>query len=112
MKNEQWIKEFPVSITVCNTEGVILEMNESASRVFQKDGGSALVGQSVLNCHPEPARSRLKQMLEKPETNSYTIEKNGQKKLIYQCPWFENGVFQGMVELSLPIPDTMPHFVR
>lgn len=44
--------------------------------------------------------------------NSYTIEKGGAKKLIYQAPWYENGRYRGLVEVSLPLPDTLPHFVR
>jgi hypothetical protein len=51
-------------------------------------------------------------MLVEPTTNAYTIEKNGIKKLIYQTPWYENGVYQGFVELSLEIPFEMKHAVR
>jgi len=42
----------------------------------------------------------------------YTIQKSGVKKLIYQAPWFQEGKYAGFVELSLPIPETMPHFDR
>jgi len=42
----------------------------------------------------------------------YTIEKKGIKKLIYQAPWYENGEFSGVVELSIPIPFEMPHYIR
>lgn len=112
MKNEQWTKEFPAAITICNREGVILEMNETAKKTFEKYGGAALVGQNLLECHPEPARSKLAGMLEKPLVNAYTIEKQGQKKLIYQCPWYENGEYKGLVEISLPVPADMPHFKR
>ena len=45
-------------------------------------------------------------------TNVYTIEKGGVKKLIYQAPWYQDGEYRGIVELSLPIPFVMPHFVR
>jgi len=41
-----------------------------------------------------------------------TFEKDGVKKLIYQCPWFEDGKYAGFVELSLEIPFEMEHFVR
>jgi len=34
------------------------------------------------------------------------------KKLIYQGPWFQDGKYGGLVELSLEIPMEMPHFVR
>ena len=36
----------------------------------------------------------------------------GIKKLIYQSPWYDNGVYAGFVELSLPVPHAMPHFIR
>ena len=51
-------------------------------------------------------------LLASQQPNAYTIEKSGVKKLIYQAPWFKGGEFQGLVELSLPIPFDMPHFVR
>jgi hypothetical protein len=46
------------------------------------------------------------------QKNVYTIEKQGQKKIIYQTPWFAEGEFRGIVELSLAIPSEMPHFIR
>jgi hypothetical protein len=27
-------------------------------------------------------------------------------------PWYRDGVFAGVVELSVPIPDELPHFDR
>jgi len=71
-----------------------------------------LVGKSLLDCHPEPARSKLVSLLNSPRVNIYTIEKAGQKKMIYQSPWFEDGQFMGLIELSLPLPDDIPHFIR
>ena len=112
MKANQWIREFPGSVTVCDTKGVIVEMNDKSTEVFAKDGGAALIGTDVLSCHPEPARSKLREMLETGRTNIYTIEKNGKKKLIYQSPWYDRGRYAGFVELSLEIPWEMPHFKR
>jgi len=107
-----WIREFPGAVTVCDREGTILFMNERAVSVFAVDGGAALVGTNVLDCHPEPARSKLRTLLAEGRTNVYTIEKNGTKKLIYQAPWFEAGIYRGFVELSLDIPFLLPYFVR
>ena len=107
-----WITSFPAAITVCDTQGIILEMNEKAIDSFKEEGGEKLIGTSLLDCHPEPARSKVKKMLRTQRLNSYTIEKKGVKKLIYQSPWYENGYFAGFVELSLPIPFDMPHFIR
>ena len=112
MPNETWTKESPVSITVCDTHGIILDMNDKAVETFQKDGGRALIGTNVLDCHPEPSKSQLKDMLEKQTTNCYTIESNGKRKLIYQVPWYKNRDYAGLVELSFEIPSEMPHFVR
>jgi hypothetical protein len=44
--------------------------------------------------------------------NAYTIEKNGKKKMIYQTPWYSNGKYSGLVEISLPLPEELPHFIR
>lgn len=112
MSEHDWIKEFPASVTVCDCEGIILEMNDKAAITFENDGGYGLIGQNVLDCHPEPARIKTAQLLAAGEKNVYTIEKNGVKKLIYQSPWFKDGKFAGIVELSLEIPWELPHFVR
>jgi ribosomal protein S6 len=71
-----------------------------------------LIGANILDCHPEPARTKLKGLLESGRANIYTIEKKGVKKLIYQAPWYKDGEYAGIVELSLEIPWDMPHFVR
>jgi transcriptional regulator with PAS, ATPase and Fis domain len=107
-----WIKSFPAAITVCDVDGIILEMNDKAIDSFKEDGGEKLIGTNLLNCHPEPARSQLEEMLRTQRHNSYTIEKRGVKKLIYQTPWYDNGRYSGFVEISLPIPFVMPHFIR
>ena len=106
------LEEMDVAITICDTEGSILDMNQKSAKTFEKSGCKNLIGASLLNCHPEPAKSKLVDMLHNPRTNAYTIEKEGVKKLIYQTPWYENGVFKGLVELSMPLPDEMPHYVR
>jgi transcriptional regulator with PAS, ATPase and Fis domain len=112
MKQHDWIKEFPGAITVCDADGTITAMNDKSVESFASDGGSRLIGKNVLDCHPEPARSKLKGMLASGQANVYTIKKNGKKKLIFQAPWRRDGEYAGFVELSLEIPWTMPHFDR
>ena len=112
MGDHDWVKEFPGAITVCDTEGTILEMNDKATRTFEKEGGAKLVGKNMLDCHPEPARSKTERLLAAREKNVYSIEKNGIKKLIFQSPWNKDGKYAGFVELSLEIPFEMHHFVR
>lgn len=112
MEGHNWMKQFPAAVTICDCNGVILDMNDKAAQSFESDGGYALIGTNLLDCHPEPARSKVEKILCNCEKNIYTIEKNGVKKLIYQCPWFEDGHYAGFVELSLEIPFEMEHFVR
>jgi transcriptional regulator with PAS, ATPase and Fis domain len=110
--NTDWIMEFPSAITVCDSEGIIISMNNKSCKTFEKYGGKSLIGSNVLECHPEPARTTLLNMLKSGNSNSYTIEKNGIKKLIYQSPWYKNEEYAGFVELSIELPIEMPHFVR
>ncbi len=110
--DQRWVQEFPGAIFVCDTEGIILEMNNKAAQSCQKAGGKKLIGTNVLDCHAEPARIKIRELLDKQKTNVYTIEKAGGKKLIYQGPWYRKGKFAGLVELSLEIPFDIPHFIR
>jgi PAS domain-containing protein len=107
-----WVKQFPGAVTVCDPEGIIIEMNDRAALIFKEDGGRALIGKNVFDCHPEPARSELADLMKARQRNVYTIEKNGVRKLIYQSPWYRDGEYAGFIELSLEIPFEMPHFVR
>ena len=109
MTNHEWVKEFPGKVEVCDKDGILLYMNEKAA---QQEDKPHLIGTNILDCHPEPAKTKLKEMLEHGKPNIYTIEKKGVKKLIYQAPWYKDGQFAGLVELSLEIPFEMPHFIR
>ncbi|OIP04317.1 MAG: hypothetical protein AUJ97_02965 [Bacteroidetes bacterium CG2_30_32_10] len=107
-----WFNEFPSAITVCDKNGIILYMNEKSCKTFSKDGSETLIGKSLYDCHPAAATAKIKELLATGKSNSYTIEKNGIKKLIHQSPWFENNELKGLVEISIEIPFGMKHFVR
>jgi transcriptional regulator with PAS, ATPase and Fis domain len=103
-----YFKEFNIAVTVCDTEGNVTWMNDKSKFVNHGD----FTGKNLLDCHPEPARTKLLDLMKNQETNVYTIEKSGIKKLIYQSPWYEHGIYAGIVELSMEIPFEMPHYVR
>lgn len=107
-----WHKEINAAITVCDENGIIIYMNDKAQKTFAKYGGGGLLGKDVLDCHPEPSKSKLKLIMEKRIENTYTIEKNGIKKLIHQAPWFVKGNYRGFVEISIEVPFDMPHYKR
>ncbi len=112
MSNQDWIREFPAAITVCDSKGKILMMNDKSCATFADEGGAKLIGTNLLDCHPEPSRTKVVELLKFGTSNVYTIEKEGIKKMIYQSPWYDNGKYAGFVEFSLPIPKEIPHFIR
>jgi transcriptional regulator with PAS, ATPase and Fis domain len=112
MIRHAWVQEFAGAVTVCDPQGIILEMNDKAAQTFQDQGGTALIGTNLLDCHPEPARTKTRDLLDTRRANVYTIEKRGRKKLVYQAPWYQEGQYRGLIELVLEIPAAMPHFVR
>ncbi len=109
---EGWADGLPVAITVTDAEGKIVVMNKRSMDVFAKEGGGALIGTSIFNCHPEPALTKTLEIYERQMPNHYTIRKQGQRKIIHQIPWTKEGRFAGYVEISIPIPDELPHFDR
>ena len=36
----------------------------------------------------------------------------GVRKMIYQTAWRERGEIRGLVEISMELPDEMPHYIR
>jgi transcriptional regulator with PAS, ATPase and Fis domain len=105
-------RELPFAITVCDTEAIILYMNDRSISTFEKYGGADIIGTSLFQYHHGPSADKLRELLDTETNNAYTIEKNGIKKLIYQSPWYRDGKFAGLIELSLEIPMEMAHFVR
>jgi len=112
MSEHEWVREFPAAVMVCDEAATVVAMNDKAAATYAADGGYALVGKNLLDCHPEPSRTKLAALMDGRRANAYTIEKEGRKKFIYQAPWFRDGRYAGFVEISMEIPFDMPHFVR
>ncbi len=110
--NINWTEEFNGAITVCDRDGIIVYMNKYSISQFEKYGGKKLLGTNLLDCHPEPSKSQLINMLKKPNENMYTSEKNGVKKIILQTPWMSEGEFLGLVEISFNLDAKMPNHFR
>jgi transcriptional regulator with PAS, ATPase and Fis domain len=112
MTTNNWTDQIAIAITVTDCNGIITEMNPTSIATFAADGGAKLIGSDVFACHPEPSRTKLAAMYKAAQANHYTIQKNGQKKIIHQIPLSKDGAFAGYVEISIPIPDNLPHFNR
>ena len=107
-----WIENFGAAITVMDLEGNILDMNEAAAVVNERHGGKSLIGKNLMGCHQQRSRDIMKNLMENDTKNVYTIEKNGKKKMIYQAPWYKDGKVAGLVEISMFVPEEMPHYKR
>lgn len=108
MPSLDFFKGINVSITISDTEGNILYMNDKSTSVF-----GDMVGQNMIGCHNPHSQEIIHKLIAEAGTNAYTIDKRGVKKLIYQTPWYnETREVGGLVEFSIIIPDDMPHYVR
>ena len=108
----EWIEKLDGNIIVCDENANVIYMNERAIRSYEEDGGVSIIGRNLMDCHNERSCEKIREIMTTHEKNVYTIEKKGKKKIIYQSPWFKDGVFRGIVEFSLEIPVEMPHYIR
>jgi transcriptional regulator with PAS, ATPase and Fis domain len=111
MKKE-WFHSLDAAITICDKEGIIVYMNRKSVETFANEGGKKLIGSNLLECHSPASAEILREMMKTQKENIYTIEKNGVKKIIIQKPVFEHGNFDGLMEVSIVLPNDMAHFNR
>jgi transcriptional regulator with PAS, ATPase and Fis domain len=107
-----WFDDLPCSVIVCDRKFKILYMNQTAANAHKEDGGMALMGSNLLDCHPPKARKKLREEMSSAKPNVYTVERNGVKKQVYHGQWKKNGRIAGLVELVFEIPWDMPHHKR
>lgn len=105
-----WVKAIGCAVTICDTDGIILYMNDLARITFAKHGD--IIGKNLFECHSPRSVDMIRHMLATGDTNAYTITKNGIRKLIFQTPWRRDGHIAGMAEISIPLPQEMPHYNR
>ena len=109
---QDWAKELPMAVTVTDKNGIIIYMNDKSIETFANYGGDKLIGTELNAWHNPHSVEIINAMISENKANSYTISKNGVKKLIHQTPYFEGGEYAGLVEFSIVLPEEMPHFDR
>ena len=82
---EDYFKNVECAVTVCDTECVIVYQNEKSVAV-----NGDMRGRCMLGCHNDRSRGIIARILTEGITNSYTISKKGQRKLIHQTPWYKD----------------------
>lgn len=111
MRSHYWEKEIDATLIVSDENGVVLQMNDKSSRVFE-GGTDRLIGTKIIDCHPAWAKPKVQELMDEKKPSCYTTESKGQHHFVYHTPWFENGRYKGLVEMVIPIPREMPHYVR
>jgi hypothetical protein len=116
-----WAENVSFAVTICDSKGYIIYMNRRSRDTFAKSG--SIIGKNLKECHPASAWEKIVNLLNTGESNTYTIEKNGVKKIIHQSPWYDYGKESegskpngnkpdGLVEISIILPDGMPNYIR
>ena len=108
----EWFEQLPCSVVVCDRKFTILYLNEKAARDHAEDGGRALVGKDLMDCHPPEAQAKLREVLASGRPNLYTIEKKRKRKLVYQCQWKKGGRVAGLAQLVIELPAELPNHMR
>jgi transcriptional regulator with PAS, ATPase and Fis domain len=112
--NMDWIRGFPVALVICDRKGMLTYLNDAAAAMYAPFGGYALLGKSVFDgCHKQQASNdKMIEIMETRKPHTYSIERDGVKRLIHQMPHIIDDEVIGIVELAIVIPFEMPHFVR
>lgn len=108
-----WAYGMNCAVTVCDADCRIIYMNERSRETFAARGGANLIGHNLMEYHNDRSREIIRRLLDEGGTNAYTIEKKGLRKMIYQTAWRQSdGTVGGLVEISIILPDTLPHYIR
>ena len=109
---ESALGRIDAAVTVCDSMLDIVYMNEKSHATFAEFGGAKLLGKNLATCHKPGSMKKIETILSGTQPNVYTIKKNGIRKLIWQGPWISEDGSSGLVEISIPLPENIPHFDR
>lgn len=75
-------------VVLCNLKHVILYMNETAVKRYEKEGGRNLLGKSLMNCHTSYANEMIEKVLDwfredKSHNKIYTFDNREENKDVY-----------------------------
>lgn len=98
-----WVEEFPGMISVCDKNGKVLVMNRKIADYFESKGGKKLIGSNLFDCHGKSSGAQIHALMVKEKTHIYIAEENGERELVIHAPWYQQGEFSGLVEITVPL---------
>ena len=83
-------------VVLCDLEHTIIYMNNAAIERYAKNGGEALLGKSLLNCHTPKAREIINQVLDwfradKDHNIIYEFRNDEENKDVYMVALRDDG---------------------
>jgi transcriptional regulator with PAS, ATPase and Fis domain len=112
MEQPSYYDELLNPITVCDSEGTIIYMNNASRKMLENYNSQNLIGKSLYDCHNPHSNEIIRRLLETGESNTYFTIKKGVKKLVHQTPWFTDGKISGLIEIITILPDDVQTFER
>ncbi len=75
-------------VVICDLEHMIVYMNPTAVKRYEKRGGAALVGRSIKGCHNEDSNAKIEQVIawfkkDKGNNKVYTFHNEKENKDVY-----------------------------
>lgn len=82
------IDEDKAAVVICDTTHKIIYMNPAACENYSKWGGSALLGQSLLDCHNSKSQEMIQKVVDwfaadRSHNRIYTFHNEKQNKDVY-----------------------------
>ncbi|MFR0881079.1 MAG: PAS domain-containing protein [Oscillospiraceae bacterium] len=69
------------AVVICDTQHRIIYMNPSAVKRYEKRGGNALVGKSLMNCHNSDSNNKIEKVME-----WFRADRNNNRIFTYHNP--------------------------
>ncbi|WP_457573384.1 PAS domain-containing protein [Desulfolithobacter sp.] len=107
MSDFDWIESYPNAVTVCDREGFIIAMNQASRHNFRKRGGADLIGSSLYDCHSIGSGEIIRTLIREERSNTYIVNRKNRRRLVHQAPWYRDGVFGGLVETIIDLPEDL-----
>lgn len=91
------------AVVICNLEHEIIYMNPVAVLRYDRWGGAALVGRSLLDCHNQESKEKIKKvvdwfMADASHNMVYTFHNEKENKDVYMVALREEGKLIGYYE--------------
>ena len=94
MESLDWVEEFPGALTVCDTRGTILSMNEQAAAVYQGSGDRRLIGTNLLARVADPRPMSIPLKKRPPSTHLHPLVQDGRYAGFMELAWKSRRAFE------------------